>query len=285
MIGRRVASTALAVLLAASLGAGSALADNEKGTAVIKGRVVFDGDPGKPRALPAMTADAVCAKAHTKALPDQGTIVYTKDGNAIPYVFVYVKNGIKGKYDPPAEPIVLDQQGCIYHPHVQGMVAGQAIDIKNSDPTNHNIHSLPKKNTSFNFAQPNQGMVRKLVGKDTFNKPEIMIKVKCDVHAWMSSYIGVCAHPFFDVTKSHDDHKAEGAQKGSFEIRNLPAGDYELEFWHENFGTVTQKVSVKDGETRELTVKMGPNVKKSDASDKLRTITVGDGAELGTTQK
>jgi len=273
------------VLLAASLGAGSALADNEKGTAVIKGRVVFDGDPGKPRALPAMTADAVCAKAHTKALPDQGTIVYTKDGNAIPYVFVYVKNGIKGKYDPPAEPIVLDQQGCIYHPHVQGMVAGQAIDIKNSDPTNHNIHSLPKKNTSFNFAQPNQGMVRKLVGKDTFNKPEIMIKVKCDVHAWMSSYIGVCAHPFFDVTKSHDDHKAEGAQKGSFEIRNLPAGDYELEFWHENFGTVTQKVSVKDGETRELTVKMGPNVKKSDASDKLRTITVGDGAELGTTQK
>src|SRR5262245_19900900 len=238
------------VLLAAamfSVLARPAFADNEKGTATIKGKVVYAGAPIKAKPLPPMTADPVCAKAHEKAQPDQSTIVYSKAGNTIPYVFVYIKNGIKGKYDPPTEPIVIDQRGCIYHPHVQGMVAGQPIQVKNSDPTNHNIHSLPQKNSGFNFAQAQQGMVKDLKGNDTFAKPEIMVKVKCDVHAWMSSFIGVVAHPFFSVTKSHDDNSASDAEKGTFEIKNVPAGEYEIEAWHENLGTVTEKVSVKDG--------------------------------------
>ena len=247
------------VMLAAamsSLLARPALADNEKGTATIKGKVVFEGTPPKPAALPPMSADPVCAKEHKSPQPDQSTIVYTKAGNTIPYVFVYIKNGIKGKYDPPSEPIVVDQKGCIYHPHVQGMVAGQPIQVKNSDPTNHNIHSLPQKNTAFNFAQASQNMVKDLEGNDTFTKPEIMVKVKCDVHAWMSSYIGVVAHPFFDTTKSHDDNKASDAEKGTFEIKNVPAGEYEIEAWHEKLGTVTEKVTIKDGETKEITIKM-----------------------------
>ncbi|GJQ26624.1 MAG: hypothetical protein HBSAPP02_16560 [Phycisphaerae bacterium] len=232
-----------------------AQADNEKGTAVIKGKVVYDGAAPATKGLPPMSADPVCAKAHTKPQPDQGTIVYAKQGNTIPYAFVYVKSGLKGKYDAPKDPVVLDQKGCMYHPHVFGMVAGQPIEIKNSDPTNHNIHSQPKKNTEFNFAQANAGMVKKLEGKDTFTKPEIMIKIKCDVHAWMSSYCGVVSNPFFAVTKSHEDTQTE-SERGTFEIKELPAGDYELEAWHENFGSTTVKVSVKDGETKEVEIKL-----------------------------
>jgi hypothetical protein len=274
----------LAGVTALSLVATQARADNEKGTSAIKGKVVFAGDPPDAKSLPAMNADAVCAKAHSKALPDQGTIVYKKDGNTIPYVFVYVKGGLKGKYDAPKEPVTIDQKGCVYHPHVFGMVAGQPINIKNSDPTNHNIHSLAKKNPQFNFAQPNQGMVKELKSGDTFNKQEIMVKIKCDVHAWMSTFVGVCAHPFFDVSKSHDDHGAQGAQRGTFEIKNLPAGEYEVEAWHESFGTATQKVAVKDGETKEIEFKLGPKA-SSDASQKLKEVIVTENGELATQKK
>lgn len=277
-------------LAACSLICGAAQADNEKGTAVIKGRVVYEGDPPKPKALPAMKADATCHKAHPTTVPDQGTIVYTKDGNAIPYVFVYVKNGLKGKYDAPKEPVTIDQEGCMYHPHVFGMMAGQPLAIKSSDPTAHNIHSLPSKNTPFNISQPNIGVITRS-GKDTFTKPEVMIKIKCDVHAWMSSFVGVSSNPFFDVTKSHKGPGGDGtdgddkSKRGTFEIKNLPAGDYEIEFVHENFGKVMEKVSVKDGETKEITVKMGPNVKKSDAGDKMREVILEKQGEFGAAQK
>ena len=255
-----LAGLVAAVVLA--LVAAPSLADGPKGTAVIKGKAVFDGSPPKPKALP-ITGDNHCVQAHTKPEADQGTIVYSKDGNTIPFVFVYVKNGIKDKYDPPAEPVLLDQKDCMYVPHVFGMIAGQQLNIRNSDPTNHNIHSLAKKNPAFNFAQPNAGMVKELKGKETFNKEEIMVKVKCDVHAWMSTYCGVLTHPFFAVTISHEHDGGDNAKRGSFEIKELPAGDYEVAAWHETFGEVTQKVSVKDGETKEIEFKFGA---KADAT-------------------
>lgn len=255
-----------------------AQADNEKGTAVIKGKVVFEGDAPKTKPLPPMNADPVCAKANPKQLPDQGTIVYAKQGNAIPYAFVYVKGGLKGKYDPPKDPVVLDQKGCTYQPHVFGMVAGQPLEIRNSDPTNHNIHSQPKKNTEFNFAQASAGMVKKLEGKETFTKPEIMIKIKCDVHAWMSSYCGVVANPFFAVTKSHEDTQTE-SERGTFEIKELPAGDYELEAWHENFGSTTVKVSVKDGETKEVEIKLSGKRGEAPASREVILSSAADKVE------
>ncbi len=266
----------LGVLLAAL----PAQADGPKGTAVIKGKVVHDGTPPKMKAL-SMSGDAVCAKAHKKPVPSQGLVVYKKQGNAIPFVFVYAKKGVSGKYDPPEKPAMIDQVGCMYEPHVLGMIAGQEMHIRNSDPANHNIHSLAKKNSAFNFAQPNKGMVKKLVGPATFNKHEVMIKIKCDVHAWMSSYVGVLTHPFFDVTKSHFDTKDKAA-RGTFEINNLPAGDYVLEAWHEKFGKVTQNVSVKDGETKEIEFKMGS---KSAQAPTARTVELASATGQGQVKK
>ncbi len=269
---RKLGCVALAAAIVLSIGP-AVRADNEKGTAVIKGKAVFEGAPPKPKALP-IAGDNHCVQAHKTPEADQGTIVYTGSGNTIPYVFVYVKSGIKGKYDPPTEPVVIDQKDCTYHPHVFGMVAGQQLDIKNSDPTNHNIHSLAKKNPAFNFAQPNKGMVKTLKGSETFSREEVMVKVKCDVHAWMSTYIGVLTHPFFSVTKDHIQcPKGNEAGRGTFEIASLPAGDYEIEAVHETFGVMSQKVSVKDGETKEIEFKFG--AKKAEAPEPTREVILG----------
>jgi len=250
-------------ILAASVSRVSA--DGAKGTGVVKGKVVFDGAAPGPKALPSMNADKVCAAAHKKPQPDQATIIYKDEGNAIPYAFVYMKEGVKDKYDAPATPAVIDQVGCIYHPHVFGMIVGQTLNIVNSDDTAHNVHALPKKNTEFNLAQPTKGTIKR-EAKDTFNKPEQPIKFKCDVHGWMSAWCHVMTHPFFDVTKDHldfpgknaagDEVKENKAKWGTFEIKDLPAGDYTVEAWHETFGSAQVKVTVKDGETQEIEIKM-----------------------------
>jgi hypothetical protein len=116
------------------------------------------------------------------------------------------------------------------------MVAGQSLDILNSDPTLHNIHALPEKNDAFNLGMPVQGM--KYTKK--FDKPEVMIRIKCDVHGWMGAYCGVLPHPFFAVS----------AADGSFMIKDLPAGTYTIEAWHEKLGTQTQQITVGDKESK-----------------------------------
>ncbi len=250
--------------------AGEAATDAEDGApGIIKGRVVFDGDPASVARIN-MAGNAQCVAVHRAKgnldakgqpkVPDPGQVVYKDHGNALPYVFVYIKRGIDKRYDPPDKPVVLDQVGCMYEPHVFGMIAGQALDIRNTDPLNHNVHSLAKKNPAWNFAQPAPG-TRQMRGADTFTQPEVMVKIKCDVHGWMSSFCGVLTHPFFDVTKDHVRFPKEvpgNAQKwGTFEIKEVPPGDYLLEAWHERFGTATQSVSLKPGETKEIEFRLG----------------------------
>src|SRR6202142_2556974 len=203
------------------------------GSASITGKIVFEG------AVPAaekfkMSADAYCAKQHPGEVAKQDMEIGPDRG--IKDVFVYVKSGISGTYPPPAAAAVIDQRGCTYHPHVFGMVAGQSLDILNSDDTLHNIHSLPEKNESFNLGMPVKGM--KYTKK--FDKPEVMIRIKCDVHGWMSAYCGVVSHPFFAVT----------AADGTYAIKNLPAGTYTIEAWHEKLGTQTQQVTVGAAESK-----------------------------------
>jgi len=178
-----------------------------------------------------MNADPNCAILHQEPIETERVVKGAGDGLA--NVFVYVKSGVSGSYPAPSEPVTLDQKGCTYHPHVLGIQTGQQFIVKNSDETLHNIHAVPAVNDEFNQAQPfvNMTLERK------FDKVEVMLPFKCDVHPWMSAHLGVLNHPFFAVT---------GAD-GSFAIDKLPAGTYTVEAWHEHFGARTQEVTVTAG--------------------------------------
>jgi plastocyanin len=193
----------------------------------VTGKVSFDGKAPTPTRL-RMDADKVCAKAHTEAVMGEEVVV-NKNGT-LKNVLVYVKDGVAGKkFDPPSQKVIFDQNGCVYKPHVMGIMLGQELEVLNSDPTLHNVHSLSKQNSQFNQAMPMKGM--KLSKK--FDKVETF-KVKCEVHPWMGAYMGVFNHPFFAVT---DDN-------GSFTLKGLPAGEYTVEAWHEKYGTQTARVKV-----------------------------------------
>ena len=198
----------------------------------VNGTVSFSGTAPQMEPV-SMNADPVCASLHSEPVYTETVVV--NDNQTLKNVFVYVKEGLEGKTFPvPAAPVTIDQKGCRYYPHVFGIQVGQALEILNSDATLHNIHSLAEKGKQFNLGMPLQGM--KLTKK--FESPEVMVKLKCDVHPWMNAYIGVLPYPYFGVS----------GEDGTFEIKDLPPGDYTIEAWHERYGTQTQKISVS-GET------------------------------------
>ena len=201
----------------------------------VTGKINYTG----PKIAPApikMNADPKCMKMHSgKDIESEQVIV--NPNNTLRWVFIYVKKGLEGKkFSTPTSKVSINQQGCMYNPHVFGMMANQPLEITNDDATLHNIHALPKNSSQFNIAQPNKGM--KLT--KTFDKPEVMVKIKCEVHNWMAAYVGVLDNPFYAVSD----------EKGNFTIKNLPPGEYELEAWHEKFGTKTMKVTVGASDTK-----------------------------------
>jgi len=210
------------------------------GTATITGKVTFTGAAPKAATLK-MDADPVCAKAHTKPVKSEEVIV--NSNGTLKNCLVYVKSGLSGTY-APSSTSEIDQVGCIYTPHLLAVQAGQTLTIKNSDPTLHNVQATAALNAGFNQAMPpNTPPIT-----HTFDQPEAApIKFKCQVHPWMTAYVGVFSHPFFSVTG--DD--------GSFTIKNLPAGKYTIGVWHEKYGEKTFDVEVTDGGTATQEVKMG----------------------------
>jgi plastocyanin len=205
-----------------------------KGSASIAGKISFAGTAPAPEKIK-VSADPYCQKEHKDGL--ERKVVDVKDGG-LKDVFVYVKSGVTGTYPAPTEAVELDQQGCMYKPHIVVLQVGQPLKIKNNDETLHNIHPRPTVNAEFNVGQPRKGME----STKTFDKKEVMIPVGCDVHPWMRSYISVMDNPFFAVTD----------EDGKFEIKGLPAGEYEIEAVHEKLKSQTGKITVKDGEKATL---------------------------------
>jgi len=199
----------------------------------VTGTVKFDGTAPKFKEIK-MDADPVCATLHSAPVFPQTLVL--GDGNTMGNVFVYVKSGAKGgATPPPAAEIVVDQKGCQYHPHVLAVQVGQPVKILNPDGTLHNVHALSKVNPEFNAAMPK---FRTEITK-TFDKPESMFALKCDVHPWMGAWLAVMPHSFFAVTQAD----------GKFSIDNLPAGTYEIEAWHEKLGKKTASVKIGEGES------------------------------------
>jgi plastocyanin len=197
--------------------------------ATVSGTVKFDGTAPKPSKID-MSQDPGCKGAN-----EAETLVVS--GGDLANVFVYVKDGLGNRtFDVPSAPVVLEQKGCQYHPHVLGVMSGQTVDIKNSDPTTHNIHPTPKDNREWNESQPPSSPdIQK-----NFAREEIMLPVKCNQHPWMKMYVNVVKSPFFAVT----------TKDGKYEIKGLPPGDYTIAFVHEKLGEQDQKITVAAKETK-----------------------------------
>jgi len=206
----------------------------------ITGKVKFTGTPSRNRPMTDLMQDEECKTKYTTT-PTEETVV-AGPANALANVFVYVSAGVPAgqTFTAPTTPVVLDQNGCRYHPHVFGMMAGQPVEIVNSDPTGHNIKAIAKKNRPFNISQPSVGMKKTLTRSSsppTFSAPEVMVNLECNIHGWMHAYVGVRPDPFFAVS----------SQDGSFTISGLPPGTYTIEAWHEKYGTQTATVTVTAG--------------------------------------
>ncbi|MBI1883842.1 MAG: hypothetical protein HYS08_06510 [Chlamydiae bacterium] len=201
--------------------------------ATLTGKVHLEGTP-PPQEKIKMDADPVCQMQHSSDVFAERWVV---NGNGtLRNVLIYIKEGLGDKTFPaPSEPVVLDQKGCQYHPHVMGIQVGQTLKIVNSDDTLHNVHGKTKEMSLFNLAMPFKGLEL----EQKFEKAD-MIKFVCEVHPWMAAYAGVFNHPFFAVS----------GEDGSFEIKNLPAGTYGVEAWHEKLGTQTQNVTVTETDSK-----------------------------------
>jgi plastocyanin len=175
-----------------------------------------------------MESDASCEKAHAGHPLYDESIVVAKNGG-LANAFVYIQKGMEDRHFEPAQgSVLLDQTGCTYEPRVLGLRAGQMLDVKNSDAVSHNVHFKPTNNYDWNQQQsPGAPDL-----EHKFPRADVMIPVKCNVHSWMHAYIGVVDHPYFAVT----------AQDGSFELKNVPPGDYTLAVWQEKLGEQKQEV-------------------------------------------
>lgn len=202
----------------------------------ISGSIVFEGDAPAMQTID-MDEEPVCADKHASTPMTEDVVV--NDNGTLANVFVYVKEGLESlQFPTPSQSVLLDQNGCTYLPHVLGVMAGQDIDIRNSDGLLHNINASPTENRGFNVSQPvNMETTR------SFRVAEVMIPLRCDVHGWMAAYLGVLDHPFYAVSGSD----------GSVDLSTLPPGDYVIEAWHERYGTQTQNVTVATGETAAVT--------------------------------
>jgi plastocyanin len=203
----------------------------------ISGTVKLDGKPPALRAIN-MSAEPVCEKAHPG--PVMSEEVVTGEGGALGNVVVYVKGQSldQYRYPMPNQPVVLDQQGCMYEPHVVALRTGQQLEVKNEDQTTHNVHALPNTNAEWNESQPpGAGPIEKM-----FAQPEMAIPIRCNVHPWMKAYVFVFANPYFTVT----------AKDGKFQIGNLPPGTYTVEAWQEHYGTLDQTVTIGAKESKQV---------------------------------
>ena len=202
--------------------------------AEITGKVLYDGQVPE-RARIRMESVPTCMQANKEPTYSEELVV--NDNKTLRNVFVYVKAGLGNRRFPaPEEAVVFNQQGCMFRPHVVGLVVGQKLDIRNSDDASHNVHPIARMNREWNQSMaPGAGDIM-----EQFSRPEVMIPVRCNVHPWMRAYISVLPHPFFAVP---DD-------TGTFSLRGLPPGEYTIEAWHEKFGTQDQKITVESKESK-----------------------------------
>lgn len=226
-------------------------------TGTVEGHVKLTGAAPRNPPIP-MGADPNCLTLNAGKRVLQEVVLRAADGG-LANVFVNLR-GSFAKAAAPGAAATIDQRGCVYHPRIQGAQIGQTLQIKNSDSTLHNIHSMTTKGNAFNTGQPQAGMVFKYQLKSE----EVMLHVKCDVHPWMTGYIGIVPHPYYAVSDA----------TGAFRIANVPAGKQTIEIWHERYGKLTQTVDVKAGATATVDFAFAGTEKRTASADDRPVIEI-----------
>jgi plastocyanin len=195
---------------------------------VVTGTIRYKGKKPTPKLIN-IGEEPACVESHHRKAYDEFLVVNRK--NELMNAFVYIQRGLEGKtFEVPAIPVTINQSGCWFRPRVMGIQVGQVLKVVNSDPVTHNIHPMAQINREWNHSQGagDPPLARK------FTKPEIMVPIKCNIHSWMHAFIGVLDHPYFAVSQ----------ENGSFEIKNLPPGQYTIAVWQEQLGTQVQPLTI-----------------------------------------
>ncbi len=222
-------------------GGGSGYGPDKAGGAPgkIAGKVRFEGEAWKPKKLDLTTVDGFCKNSHgAEGLMSESFLVGAN--GAVKDVVVYIKEGASGaRWDPPKDPVVLDQIKCQYVPHVAVVQLGQKLVIKSSDGILHNVHMI---GPTVPGGELNQSMSRpSTLDPIEFKRPEVALRVWCEVHNWMEAWVAIVPHPFHAVT----------GEDGSFTIENVPPGKYLVAAWQEKLKdrAFTMDVTVPAGGT------------------------------------
>jgi len=202
----------------------------EENGGIVSGKITFNGIPPRRRRVD-ISDDPVCERINPNLMTEEWVI---KNGT-VADAFIYIKDGEVAdgrrmrdlKFRVPVTGIILDQKGCHYVPRVTGIQAGQTLKVVNSDPTVHNVQSVPIRNKGWNQRQAKGGAPI----ENIFTENEIMIPIKDERHPWMKAYVGVLSHPYYAVS----------ATDGSYEIRGVPPGTYIIAAWHEGYGMGAEK--------------------------------------------
>jgi plastocyanin len=205
-----------------------------QGGGTITGKVKLTGTPPQNEPI-RMGADPNCLKINAGKRIVQEVVLKAADGG-LANVFVHLKGTFANAAGGNTAPVLISQKDCVYGPRVLGARVGQLIQIRNDDATLHNIHSLSRtRGNDFNIGQPRAGMVFDFTPKTE----ELLLHFKCDIHTWMTGYVGILRHPYYDVSDA----------TGAFTITGVPAGKQTIQVWHERYGPLTQIVDVKAGGT------------------------------------
>ncbi|MGH3584659.1 MAG: hypothetical protein ACRDUB_23935, partial [Mycobacterium sp.] len=201
----------------------------------IQVQVSYNGAVPAPKEIN-MGGTPACAQLHPDPVYEQTLQVANGQlANAV----VYIKSGFGSRtFAPPGAPVVIDQQGCLYHPHVSAVMIGQPLQFRNSDQEPHNVHGRPQTVDGWNFLMSRPNSTRDVF----FDKTEVGIPVGCDVHPWMRAYVSVIDNPFFAVTPA----------SGAVTLQTVPPGDYVVAVWHETLGTLVKPVTVPPSGTAAL---------------------------------
>lgn len=224
-------------------------------TSTILGHVrLVSAAPANP--IIRMGADPRCSRATAGKRLTQDIVVRSADGG-LANAFVNLQGAFPAT-PVPAQPVTIDQHECTFVPRVVGARVGQTLQMTNSDPTGHNVHSLSTRGNTFNASQPLKGMLFTFQLK----ADDVVMRIRCDIHSWMTTYVGVTTHPYFAVS----------AVDGSFTIARAPVGRHTIQVWHEQYGALTRRVDVKAGAT--TTVDFAYSGKEKPTTARLRDLVV-----------